>query len=156
MKRLKQIRRWWMRHFGRFEEQKNAVYQDLIKDGVGFQARGFYLRTESEEAELLHYLDQRISLAKAPYGQTVLTLQAYPLDEGLKKAMVNTEIAQVVDPFYKEQWRDLRQNALIRMREIAKQSPANAVGIVILNFGEVLVQAATQMDCTIIRSTTTR
>jgi uncharacterized protein YbjQ (UPF0145 family) len=146
MKLLKRIQRWWSRNFGSFEEQKIAVYQDLLQDGVGLQARGFYLRTESEESDLLHYLDQRITLAKAPYGQTVLTLQAYPLDEDLKKAIVNTKITRITDPFYKEQWRDIRQNALIQMREIARQSPANAIGVVVFNFGDLVTQAASQMN----------
>ena len=141
------IRFWLTRRFGTTEQKRLATYREIINRGVGdLGTEGWNLSVCPEEAieEALAWMNEKIRLARAPYGNSVILVKVAPVNEALTEAA--WEQGEPIPPFPKQDWPEMRTKITEHVRLAADQSPVKVAAINIFNFGDVLLKTLTDYN----------
>ncbi len=150
---IRKAKRFLLKRFGTADMKRMAIYGELLECDIGqVGAMGFdFDDLEQGAASALLWLNEEIALARAPYGNAVILLTIIALSGDLQTCAEGTECYRL-SPFQKKDWPKFRPTAIDRMKEAARQSPVNAVGISLFNFGEVILKSMSENDRVYVRN----
>ena len=130
-----------------------AIYSELLDLGVGDPgSEGWNLSEAPDEAieEALEWMDGKIRLARAPYGNSVIVVKVAPVNAALNEVL--WEQGKPIPPFPKRDWPKMRDQIAARMRQAANVSPVGVVVTGIFSFGDVLLRSLTDYKRTYVKN----